>query len=47
MEMSLREGQAFDILDELRQQLKVNSMLQLDREENVWGRGQVIVPSRR
>ncbi len=35
--MSLREGQAFDILDELRQQIKVNAMLQIDKEENVWG----------
>ncbi len=37
VEMSLREGQAFDILDELRQQIKVNAMLQIDKEENVWG----------
>ncbi len=37
VEMSLREGQEFDILDELRQQIKINAMLQIDKQENVWG----------
>lgn len=37
MEMSLREGQAFDILEELRQQLKINLMLQIEKQETVWG----------
>ncbi|KLO10527.1 hypothetical protein SCHPADRAFT_832439, partial [Schizopora paradoxa] len=36
-ELKLREGQASDILDALRQQLKVNAMLQIDHEENIWG----------
>lgn len=37
IEMSLREGQAYDLLDELRQQLKINTMLQIDKQETVWG----------
>ncbi|KLO06221.1 hypothetical protein SCHPADRAFT_946269 [Schizopora paradoxa] len=37
IEKSLREGQAHDVLEELRQQLKVNAMLQIDMEETVWG----------
>ncbi|KLO05566.1 hypothetical protein SCHPADRAFT_946616 [Schizopora paradoxa] len=34
MELELRKGQASEVLNELRQQCKVNAMLQLDNEEN-------------
>lgn len=34
VERSLREGEAYDVLEELRQQLKFNCAVQLDKQQN-------------
>ncbi len=37
LELSIREGEAYDVLEELRQQLKKNSVLRLDKQRNYRG----------